>query len=283
MAKQSKELAPQVKQQTLKDVLLANKTRIQAVAARGMDAEKMVRLVCMIASRDQNLAKCTPMSVLRSVMDAAALGLTIGGPLAQSYLVPYYNKHIGQHEAQWQLGYRGMIELVTRPGKITHISYSIVYENDEFVEVRGTEPSILHRPDHEKPGRKIGVYAVAHFAGSNARPFVYLSAQEIEAIKSQFVRGLERSDSPWRTSEEAMWVKTAIRRLCKTLPITSDVNYAIERDEMGTGIEIEDAIEGVDDAPPAESRTEELEQIIEAESSGEEERAPEGADEFALH
>jgi len=89
------------KTQTLKDLLVANKDKIQSVAGRNFDGERMARLTAMLCSRDTALSECTPISVLSAVMDAASLRLEIGGPLAQSYLVPYKNSSKGTTEAHW--------------------------------------------------------------------------------------------------------------------------------------------------------------------------------------
>lgn len=63
-------------------------------------------------------------------MQAAQLGVEPNTPLGQAYLIPYRNH--GQLECQFQLGYKGLIDLAYRSGEITSISAHEVCENDDF-------------------------------------------------------------------------------------------------------------------------------------------------------
>lgn len=70
------------------------------------------------------------MSFIAALMNAAQLGLEPNTPLGQAFLIPYKNK--GNLECQFQLGYRGMIDLAYRNERMQSIEFHTVYENDVF-------------------------------------------------------------------------------------------------------------------------------------------------------
>lgn len=71
------------------------------------------------------LAETTPQSFLGAMMTAAQLGVEPNTPLGQAYLIPYRNK--GVMECQFQLGYKGLIDLAYRSGEISIIQAQVVY------------------------------------------------------------------------------------------------------------------------------------------------------------
>ena len=70
------------------------------------------------------------MSFIAALMNAAQLGLEPNTPLGQAYLIPYKNK--GILECQFQIGYKGMIDLAYRTGQVQMIQAQIVREHDFF-------------------------------------------------------------------------------------------------------------------------------------------------------
>ena len=78
-------------------------------------------------------------------MVSAQLGLE-PGTLGYCYLVPYQNKKTGQLEIQFQLGYKGILELVRRSGQVENIEARVVYEKDKFDFEYGLTPKLVHKP-----------------------------------------------------------------------------------------------------------------------------------------
>ena len=92
--------------------------------------ERFTRMVLSAISVNPQLGACTPQSFLGAMMNAAQLGLEPNTPLGQAYILPYRNK--GVLEAQFQIGYKGLIDLAYRSGEVEVIQSHVVYENDEF-------------------------------------------------------------------------------------------------------------------------------------------------------
>ena len=74
--------------------------------------ERFTRMALSAINNTPKLAECTQMSFLAALMNAAQLGLEPNTPLGQAYLIPYQNK--GTLECQFQLGYKGLINLAYR-------------------------------------------------------------------------------------------------------------------------------------------------------------------------
>ena len=206
--------------------------QIATALPRHVTADRLARVALTEIRRNPYLARCDQSSVLGAIMLCAQLGLEPGGPLGHAYLVPFDNRKTGRVEAQFILGYRGMIELARRSGQIQTIEARAVYEGDQF-EVRfGLDSTLTHVPDFENPSRSLPeklrfVYAVAKLRDGGVQ-FEVMSRREIEAVRAQSRAG---TTGPWQTHYEAMALKTVIRRLFKFLPVSVELARAIEEDE----------------------------------------------------
>ena len=123
-----------------------------------MTPERFTRIVLSAISVNPKLAECTPTSFLGAMMTSAQLGLEVNTPLGQAYVLPYMNK--GNLEAQFQLGYKGLIDLAYRSGEVEVIQAHIVYAADKFEVQYGLEPKLTHIPADSNRGEPVKVYAV---------------------------------------------------------------------------------------------------------------------------
>lgn len=246
------ELAKRGGPKTLKDLLEAAKGRIQAVIPKHLSTDRLIKIALVAVSKDKTgkLAQCTSESVLLAVMQAAELGLEIGGSLGDAYLVPYKKswkddsgKWHSAMEAQCITGYRGFISLARRSGEISSISAHVVHANDKFKIVYGLEEKLEHEPLLTgDPGDLIAVYAICAFKDGGKQVEVMTRAQVI-AIRDRVKPGdykpkpgeVKELKGPWLTDEEEMWRKTVVRRLAKYLPLSPELKTQIEKED-----EIED-------------------------------------------
>jgi recombination protein RecT len=212
-------LAHRPARQTVMDLVLAKKDAIAAVATKHLTAEKLIKCVGVAMARTPKLAQCTPMSLLNAVMTCAELGLTPNNGLGSVYLIPY-----GQ-ECQLIIGYRGMCELARRSGQITTIEANVVRMGDEFKWEYGVETKFRHRPKGDSAGEITHAWALARFR-QGGHQLVVLTRGEIDAIRR---RSKASGSGPWVTDFGEMAKKTAVRRLCKMLPLTPDVEIAMQQ------------------------------------------------------
>jgi recombination protein RecT len=215
---------------TLRGLLDRSKGQIAAALPKHLTAERMVRVALTAFQRTPALQECSPLSVVAAVVQAAELGLELSGPLGQAYLVPYWNKNTGQKEAQFQVGYRGLIDLAYRSGRVANITAHVVYRNDRFRFAYGTRPFIEHLPTLEATGEPVAVYAVTHFKGG-AIDFEVMSVAQVEAHRQRYSKQRSK-DSPWETAWQEMAKKTVLRRLAKRAPVSVEMQRAAAADEQ---------------------------------------------------
>ena len=97
------------KNMTIVDMVKALEPEIRKALPAVLTPERFTRMALSAINNTPALADCTPMSFIAALMNAAQLGLEPNTPLGQAYLIPYKNK--GVWECQFQLGYKGLIDL----------------------------------------------------------------------------------------------------------------------------------------------------------------------------
>ena len=190
--------------------------------------ERFTRMVLSAISTNPKLGSCTPQSFLGAMMSAAQLGLEPNTPLGQAYILPYQNK--GVLEAQFQLGYKGLIDLAYRSGEVEVVQAHIVYENDDFECEFGLEPKLTHIPADSERGKPIKVYAMFK-TKSGGYGFEVMSMDDVRNHAQKYSKAYSSSFSPWATNFEEMAKKTVLKKCLKYAPLKSDFVKGIVQDE----------------------------------------------------
>ena len=129
-------------------------------------------------TKNPRLLECSKRSLQNAFISASYFGLEPNSVTGSSYIVPYGK------EATLVVGYKGLIDLVTRAGVCDSVDAKVVYEKDVFIPKAGTHPSLDHelyveKSEQDSRGGMIGVYAVA-FLGTNKQPkFEYIPKSEL--------------------------------------------------------------------------------------------------------
>lgn len=209
---------------------LIEKSRAQIGAAlpRHMTAERMIRVCNTAVQKTPELLDCEPRSLIGAIVQASQLGLEPDGTLGHAYLLPFNNRKTGRKECQFIPGYKGLIELTRRSGQISTIYAHAVYANDQFRYTLGLNPTLEHVPAEGEPGELIAVYAVARLRDGGVQ-FEVLRKREVDAVRTQSRNG---NHGPWVTHYAEMAKKTALRRLCKLLPVSPELARAVALDEQ---------------------------------------------------
>lgn len=195
-----------------------------------MTPERFTRIAMTAVTQNPELGKCTPGSFIGALLTAAQLGLEPNTPLGQAYLIPFYNGKTKTLEAQFQLGYRGMIALAHRSGELQNIEAHVVYENDQFEYELGLEPKLKHKPAMKNRGEIAWVYAVYRLV-SGGYGFEVMSVEDVNKHRDKFSKAAQRGFSPWKTAWEEMAKKTVIKKALKYAPLQSDFTRAVSEDE----------------------------------------------------
>lgn len=223
--RQALERAAAPKQQKTIYALLEQQTpQIEKALPAAIGAERFVRIVMTELRRSPKLLECKPESLLAAMMLSAQLGLE-PGPLGHVYLVPFAG------EVTWILGYKGMIELAYRSGRVRDVTAHAVYEQEEFEYFESeTGSHFKHRPlPPSERGKERLWYARARLTPSGSVVKV-IYREDVEAAKLRS-SAYKKGQGPWLTDEPAMCLKTAIRRLQPWLPQSPTMARAVEADD----------------------------------------------------
>lgn len=188
--------------------------------------ERFTRIVLSALSTNQKLAQTTPQSFLGAMMTAAQLGVEPNTPLGQAYLIPYLNH--GKLECQFQLGYKGLIDLAYRSGEVSVIQAQVVCENDNFSYSFGLDPTLEHVPAKTDRGDPAYVYAVFR-TKDGGYGFEVMSMDDIRKHAKKYSKAY--SNGPWQTNFEEMAKKTVLKRVLKYAPLKSDFVRGVAQDE----------------------------------------------------
>ncbi len=212
--------------QAMGDLLKRMHAQIEKALPSVITPERFTRIALTAYSRNEKLQECTAESFLGSMMQAAQLGVEPNTPLGQAYLIPYRNR--GVMEVQFQLGYRGMIDLAYRSGEVQNIQAHEVYENDTFEYELGLEPKLRHVPALKDRGDVILYYAVFKLTNGGVG-FEVMSKEDVEAFAKK--KSKTYGTGPWQSDFDAMAKKTLVKRLLKFAPLKSDFVRAVTADE----------------------------------------------------
>lgn len=210
-----------VAEQKVTSLLLDQNTLTQLAQAlpKHLSAERIARLALTEFRGNPKLMACEPASILACVVKAASLGLEFGGALGHIYMIPF------GREATVVIGYKGLIDLATRSARVSSIKAVSVRERDEFQVFEGTEQRIHHVTPRGDRGALTDFYAIAHMR-DGSKMFVVMSAAEVNAIRDKSKNG---RSGPWVDHYEEMGKKTIIRRLSKVLPLSTEIQSALEQ------------------------------------------------------
>lgn len=189
--------------------------------------ERFTRMVTTALSNNRQLLKCSPKSFIGAMMTAAQLGMEPNTPLGQAYLIPYRNH--GELECQFQIGYKGLLDLAYRSGEVTIVQAHTVYANDEFEYSFGLSPTLHHVPAKTDRGEPVFYYAVFQ-TKSGGYGFEVMSVEDVRQHAIKYSKAYSSSSSPWKTNFDEMAKKTVLKRCLKYAPLKSDFARAVAQD-----------------------------------------------------
>lgn len=227
-AQANKQVAKNNGQKTLQDYMKVMEGQIKRALPSVITPERFTRMVLTALSSTPKLKQCTPQSFLGAMMTAAQLGVEPNTALGQAYLLPYDNRRKGVTECQFQLGYKGLIDLAYRSGEVSIIQAHEVYENDDFDYELGMEPRLRHIPARANRGKVICYYAMFK-TKDGGYGFDVMSIEDVQAHAKKYSKAY--GSGPWQTNFDEMAKKTVLKKVLKYAPLKSDFVRAAAQDE----------------------------------------------------
>lgn len=206
----------------------------------GKNAQTFATSVMQVVNSNAMLSNADPATVFNAAVVAATMKLPINNNLGYAYIVPYNvsKKVNGQWvknvEAQFQMGYKGFVQLAQRTGQFKTISYSVVRSG----QIKSCDPLCGYEFDWSIDGGEVVGY-VAYFKLLNGfEAYNYMSAEQVEAHALKYSQSYQndkkdnKTSSNWSKNFEAMALKTVIKLLLsKFAPLSIEMQTAIEADQ----------------------------------------------------
>jgi recombination protein RecT len=208
-----------IQKNDIKSIINSDAMREQFARAlpKHLSPERFARIAITALTRTPKLADCTPASVMKCLLDLSAMGLEPDG--RRAHLIPYGT------EATLIVDYKGLVELIRRSGDVVSVRAETVCEKDLFQWVDGVvSHSVNWREDR---GKIQAVYAEA-IMKSGEKQTAVMTCAEVDAIRNKSRAG---KSGPWVDHWGEMAKKTAVRRLSKMLPLSSEIMSHVERDD----------------------------------------------------
>ena len=229
---------------------------LSKVMPKHMDADRFLKMAISSFRLVPALKQCNTASFYSAMMACAQLGLEINTPLGHAYLIPFGK------ECTLIIGYKGLLDLIYRSGRVASVTPRLVRENDEFFVEYGTEERIVHRPKTDgDPGKVTGGYCFIRLTNGGIIGSGFLTVAEILKSKPEKLG----AKSPWKTYQNEMMLKTLIRRTAKYAPMSPEIGTAVvvdEAAERGARLKYDagalEVIEPEDLPAPEGTRTEQM-------------------------
>lgn len=195
----------------------------------GKNAPAFATSVLQIVNSNSMLVNADPQTIFSAACMAATLNLPINNNLGFAYIVPFKNNKENKIEAQFQLGYKGYIQLAQRSGQFSRIAATPVYNGQLISE----NPLLGYEFDWSvKPsGDPIGY--VAFFKLINGfTAELYMSKEEVMKHANKYSQTAKKGYGVWKDQFEAMALKTVLKLLLsKQAPLSIDMQKAQMADQ----------------------------------------------------
>lgn len=216
----------------------AVKNQINSIIG-GKNGSRFISSIVSAVQANPALQECTNPSILSAALLGESLNLSPSPQLGQYYLVPYDNKNKGAKEAQFQLGYKGYIQLAIRSGQYKKLNVLAIKEGElirfdplnEEIEV-----NLISDEAAREEAETIGYYAMFEYI-NGFRKAMYWSREKMMAHAKKYSPGYKKDIEKgtqwtfWAKDFDGMAYKTMLRQLVSKWGIMSiEMQSAIDSD-----------------------------------------------------
>ena len=189
--------------------------------------DRFIASIIDLYNGDNYLQNCDPKEVAMEALKAATLNLPINKSLGYAYIVPFKNK--GKLTPQFQIGYKGYIQMAQRSGQYKALNAGIMYEGMELKKdyLRGTF-EIIGDPKSDKV---VGYFAYFQLLNGYEKAF-FMSKLQVTEYAKRYSQAYGSDFSPWKNQFDEMAQKTVLKRLLSKYGVlTTEFQKAIKEEE----------------------------------------------------
>lgn len=201
----------------------------------GKNGDRFISSIVSAVQTNSALQECTNPSILSAALLGESLKLSPSPQLGQYYMVPFNNNKKGFKEAQFQLGYKGYIQLAIRSGQYKKLNVLAIKEGElvrfdplnEEIEV-----NLIEDEEAREEAKTVGYYAMFEYT-NGFKKAMYWSKKKMEAHALKYSKGYKakKGYTFWEKDFDAMAYKTMLRQLISKWGIMSiDMQSAMDAD-----------------------------------------------------
>jgi len=234
-------------------------------------AQTFITSVVSAVNTNPALAECTNPSIFSGALLGESLNLSPSPQLGNYYLVPYKNTKTGQTEAQFQMGYKGYLQLAQRSGNYKKINVTPIKQGELIRWDELNEEIEVNLIDDEVKREKaptIGYYAMFEYT-NGFKKAMYWSRAKMESHAEKYSKGYKakKGYTFWEKDFDAMACKTMLRQLISKWGIMSiemqkayTNDHAVLREANGTPDYVDNFVDPIEvrDADVKQANTEEF-------------------------
>jgi len=216
-------------------------TRFEQILNKNSSA--YIASLIQIVQNSDKLQKCDKMTILSAAMKAATLNLPIEQNLGFAYIIPYGK------EAQFQIGYKGFIQLALRSGQIIKLNAVPVYKG-QLISFEPLTETIVFDFDAKESDIIIGFAGYMELVNGFSKT-VYWSNDKMKDHGIRYSKTFKFG--PWKDDFEKMGLKTIIKHmLSKFAPLSTEILEAVKFDQSVIKNDEPDYVDNFEDVPDIE-------------------------------
>lgn len=183
----------------------------------GKDGTAFIASIISAVSANPELAECDNTTILSAALLGESLNLSPSKALGQYYIIPYKDNKNGRKVAQFQMGYKGYIQLAIRSGQYKRLNVMAI-KKGELVKYDALEEEIVVNliDDEEKRenAETVGYYAMFEY-NNGFRKTLYWSKAKMERHAIRYSKGYaaKKGYTFWEKDFDGMAYKTMLRQL----------------------------------------------------------------------
>ena len=222
----------QIQTITAKDFFSRDSVKNKFTELLGRRAPQFITSVLHVVASNSLLSKADPASIYQSAAVAATLDLPLNNSLGFAYIVPYNNKQPdGTYKtvAQFQIGYKGFIQLAQRSGQFKSISAAPIYEG----QLASENPLTGFTFDFtKKDSDKVIGYAAYFELVNGFEKTLYMTIEDLNKHGKKFSQTFKKNFGLWKDDFDSMATKTVLKLLLsKYAPLSIDMQTAVITDQ----------------------------------------------------
>ena len=231
MTNQNQQVQAPVKHKTLRELFNDPIIKTKVEQLIGKNSATFATSVIQITNSNAMLRTAEPTSIFNAACMAATLNLPLQNGLGFAYIVPFKNNKERKVEAQFQIGYKGFIQLAQRSGQFKRLVALPVYKNQLLKKdfINGFEFDWEQEP--EKDENPIGYYAYFKLVNDFSAE-LYMSHDDIVKHAQRYSQTFKKGFGVWHDNFEAMALKTVMKLLLsKQAPLSVEMQQAVLADQ----------------------------------------------------